>query len=172
MGRKKKECIRWQHSIHVPQAPHLSNQISLIHRSRIKWKSLSCQQFRLYSYQILVTQALPHDTKLGNCRCKIVDSRAFPSWSLIHGLRWSGLIKAEPGARSSNKPCFIRTKIVAHNTEILFLTETWFEMKNHGAQKLLEACCPQGYNYNEPSFLERATKVWSRYRFQCTEAEY
>ena len=33
----------------------------------------------------------------GNCRCKIVDSRAFPSWSLIHGLRWSGLIKAEPG---------------------------------------------------------------------------
>ena len=42
--------------------------------------------------------SLPHDTKFGNCRCKIVDSRAFPSWSLIHGLRWSGLIKAEPGA--------------------------------------------------------------------------
>ena len=41
--------------------------------------------------------SLPHDTKVGNCRCKIVDSRAFPSWSLIHGLRWSGLIKAEPG---------------------------------------------------------------------------
>ena len=40
--------------------------------------------------------SLPHDTKCGNCRCKIVDSRAFPSWSLIHGLRWSGLIKAEP----------------------------------------------------------------------------
>ena len=40
--------------------------------------------------------SLPHDTKFGNCRCKIVDSRAFPSWSLIHGLRWSGLIKAEP----------------------------------------------------------------------------
>ena len=38
----------------------------------------------------------PHDTKFGNCRCRIVDSRAFPSWSLIHGLRWSGLIKAEP----------------------------------------------------------------------------
>ena len=33
---------------------------------------------------------------LCNCRCRIVDSRAFPSWSLIHGLRWSGLIKAEP----------------------------------------------------------------------------
>ena len=40
--------------------------------------------------------SLPHDTKFGNCRCEIVDSRAFPSWSLIHGLRWSGLIKAEP----------------------------------------------------------------------------
>ena len=40
--------------------------------------------------------SLPHDTKFGNCRCRIVDSRAFPTWSLIHGLRWSGLIKAEP----------------------------------------------------------------------------
>ena len=37
--------------------------------------------------------SLPHDTKFGNCRCKIVDSRLFPSWSLIHGLHWSGLIK-------------------------------------------------------------------------------
>ena len=44
--------------------------------------------------------SLPHDTKFGNCRCKIVDSRAFPSWSLIHGLRWSGLIKAEPASTS------------------------------------------------------------------------
>ena len=35
------------------QAPLLSNQISLIHGSRIKWKSLSCPQFRPYSYQIL-----------------------------------------------------------------------------------------------------------------------
>ena len=42
--------------------------------------------------------SLPHDTKFGNCRCKIVDSRAFPSWSLIHGLRRSGLIKAEPAS--------------------------------------------------------------------------
>ena len=41
--------------------------------------------------------SLPHDTKYGNCRCKIVDSRSFPSWSLIHGLRWSGLIKVGPG---------------------------------------------------------------------------
>ena len=40
--------------------------------------------------------SLPHDTKFGNCRCKIVDSRVFPIWSLIHGSSWSGLIKAEP----------------------------------------------------------------------------
>ena len=40
--------------------------------------------------------SLPPDTKFGNCRCKIVDSRSFPSWSLIHGLRWSGLIKVGP----------------------------------------------------------------------------
>ena len=40
--------------------------------------------------------SLPYDTKFGYCRCKIVDIRAFPSWSLIHRLRWSGLIKAEP----------------------------------------------------------------------------
>ena len=47
--------------------------------------------------------SLPHGTKFGNCRCKIVDSRAFPSWSLIHGLRRSGLIKAEPGHRKKRK---------------------------------------------------------------------
>ena len=46
--------------------------------------------------------SLPHDTKFGNCRCKIVDSRLFPSWSLIHGLRWSGLIKVGPGPVSTN----------------------------------------------------------------------
>ena len=41
-------------------------------------------------------QALPHDTKLSNRRGKIVENRTFPSWSLIHGSSWSGLIKAEP----------------------------------------------------------------------------
>ena len=43
-------------------------------------------------------QALPHDPKFGNCRDKIVDSRLFLSWSLIHGSSWSGLIKVGPGA--------------------------------------------------------------------------
>ena len=42
-------------------------------------------------------QALPHDTKFCNSRGKIVGSRMFPYWSLIHGSSWSGLIKAGPG---------------------------------------------------------------------------
>ena len=40
--------------------------------------------------------SLPHDTKFGNSRCEIVGRRVIFIWSLIHGLRWSGLIKAEP----------------------------------------------------------------------------
>ena len=44
-------------------------------------------------------QALPHDTKFGNSRCEIVGRRVIFIWSLIHGLRWSGLIKAEPDYR-------------------------------------------------------------------------
>ena len=62
--------------------------------------------YRAYNFAPIVTKfcvlweglSLPHDTKFGNCRCEIVDSRAFPSWSLIHGLRWSGLIKVGPGS--------------------------------------------------------------------------
>ena len=42
-------------------------------------------------------QALPHDTKFGNSRCEIVGRREIFIWSLIHGLRWSGLIKVGPG---------------------------------------------------------------------------
>ena len=41
-------------------------------------------------------QALPHDTKFGNCRCETVDRRVIFIRSLIHGSSWSGLIKAEP----------------------------------------------------------------------------
>ena len=47
-------------------------------------------------------QALPHDTKFGNSRCEIVGRRVIFIWSLIHGLRWSGLIKAEPDKRIYN----------------------------------------------------------------------
>ena len=44
-------------------------------------------------------QALPQDTKFGNCRDKIVDNRACLSWSLILGSSWSGLIKLGPGGQ-------------------------------------------------------------------------
>ena len=47
-------------------------------------------------------QALPHDTKFGNSRCKIVGRRVIFIWSLIHGSSWSGLIKAEPGTPFTN----------------------------------------------------------------------
>ena len=46
-----------------------------------------------------------YDTKFSNSRDKIVDSTAFPSWSLIHGSSWSGLIKVEPGAYSVPVHC-------------------------------------------------------------------
>ena len=51
--------------------------------------------------------SLPHDTKFSNSRCEIVDSRAFPSWSLIHGLRWSGLIKVGPETLELTGKCGI-----------------------------------------------------------------
>ena len=46
-------------------------------------------------------QTLPHDTKFGNSRCEIVGRRVIFIRSLIHGLSWSGLIKAEPGCLST-----------------------------------------------------------------------
>ena len=50
-------------------------------------------------------QALPHDTKFGNCRDKIVDSRMFLRLSLIHGSSWSGLIKLGPGGADCLHEC-------------------------------------------------------------------
>ena len=44
-------------------------------------------------------QALPHDTKFGNCRCEAVNWRVIFIRSLIHGSSWSSLIKAEPGRK-------------------------------------------------------------------------
>ena len=85
----------------ITLAPLLSNRISVIHGSRINYETICCPQFCTYSYQIFCVmwegQALPHDTKFGNSRCEIVGRRVILIWSLIHGLRWSGLIKAEPG---------------------------------------------------------------------------
>ena len=89
----ERSCLAWRKVESATDlAPPLSNQISLIHGSRIKWKSLSCQQFRPLQ--------LPYFASWGRdkiCRNKIVDSRAFLSWSLIHGSNCSGLIKLGPG---------------------------------------------------------------------------
>ena len=60
----------------------VNNFVSTVTKFCVLWEGLS----------------LPHDTKFGNCRDKIVDSRAFLSWSLIHGSSWSGLIKLGPDA--------------------------------------------------------------------------
>ena len=63
-------------------------------------------------------QALPHDTKCGNSRCEIIGRRVIFIWSLIHGLRWSGLIKAEPCHHISwslNTACYARMVVLLWN---------------------------------------------------------
>ena len=70
-------------------------------------------------------QALPHDTKIGNCRCEIVGRRVIFIWPLIHGSSWSRLIKAEPGlclAEHSLSLLRARDRKWAHNgTNISYL---------------------------------------------------
>ena len=64
-------------------------------------------------------QALPHDTKFGNSRCEIVGRRVIFIWSLIHGLRWSGLIKAEPGrTQIKSKPVIWISENMIRNFEV------------------------------------------------------
>ena len=58
--------------------------------------------------------SLPHDTKFGNCRCKIVDSRSVHSWSLIHGLRWSGLIKVGHGQKHPGSCAFAEAELLRY----------------------------------------------------------
>ena len=65
-------------------------------------------------------QALPHDTKFGNCIDKIVDNRAFLSWSLIHVSSWSRLIKAEPGIAPPNSSANILNLLLECN-EYMFI---------------------------------------------------
>ena len=60
--------------------------------------------------------SLPHDTKFGNCRGKMVDRRVIFIWSLILGSSWSCLIKVGPGCgrarylarrpQSGSTPCW------------------------------------------------------------------
>ena len=111
--------MNWLHDIYVP-SENVHNAVILwewnhtaasrphFYQTRSAWsvdQGSNENHSPAYNFTPTVTKfcvmweglSLPHDTKFGNCRCKIVDSGAFPSWSLIHGLRWSGLIKAEPG---------------------------------------------------------------------------
>ena len=92
-------------------------------------------------------QALPHDTKFGNCRDKIVDSRAFLSWSLIHGSSWSGLIKVGPGMNANavthtyecrQIPSISRTKYQHLNDSRLILQLPWPNPLKPGAKSRMK----------------------------------
>ena len=79
-------------------------------------------------------QALPHDTKFGNSRCEIVGRRVIFIWSLIHGLCWSGLIKAEPG--------FLYCQVISKydiNTLWPSNIKWWYKARSTSAQVM--ACC-------------------------------
>ena len=83
-------------------------------------------------------QALPHDTKFGNSRCEIVGRRVIFIWSLIHWLRWSGLIKAEPEHHHRHRRLRLCQTYVAHcrgGTDQVSLT--WSTMSIKGWHHLL-----------------------------------
>ena len=88
-------------------------------------------------------QALPHHTKFGNCRYKIVDSRAFLSWSLIHGLRWSGLIKAEPVSTYSPQSQYTFHLLLGHQG----LHDI------HGYAWSHQPWSPRGYQWGDPDIV-------------------
>ena len=101
-------------------APLLSNRISVIHGSRINYETICCPQFCTYN-----------DTKFGNSRCEIVGRRVIFIWSLIHGLRWSGLIKAEPGngmLSDDTKP-LLGPMLISHQWCLVTLTWGQFQRK-------------------------------------------
>ena len=88
----------WQSVVREHHGPALIKPDQLDPCIKISWKSISCLWLCPYSFEILwhVIGLVPSTChKIRNCRDKIVDSTAFPSWSLIHGSTWSGLIKVE-----------------------------------------------------------------------------
>ena len=100
--------ISWRLILRLPSSLSQKQPRLCFYQTRSAWsvdQGSNKNHSPAYSFAPTVTKfcvmweglSLQQDTKFGNGRCKIVDSRAFPSWSLIHGLRWSGLIKAEPG---------------------------------------------------------------------------
>ena len=93
-------------------------------------------------------QALPHDTKFGNSRCEIVGRRVVFIWSLIHGLRWSGLIKAEPGQDGRH---FHR-----RHFQSIFLHEN-IRISIQISQKLV----PRGSNDNKSALVQVMAWCWT-----------
>ena len=101
-------CCNLVHKTNMQHVEHKKMSWLCFYQTRSAWsvdQGSNKNHSPAYNFAPTVTKfcvmweglSLPHDTKFGNCRCKTMDSRAFPSWSLIHGLCWSGLIKAEPG---------------------------------------------------------------------------
>ena len=75
-------------------------------------------------------QALPHDTKFSNCRCDIVGRRVIFIWSLIPGLSWSGLIKAEPGDsiwQHRSGPTFAKVMVCFRHQAIIW-SRSWLSI--------------------------------------------
>ena len=77
--------------------------------------------------------SLPHDTKFGNSRCEIVGRRVIFIWSLIHGLRWSGLIKVGPVCQpTSIWPSFLHYHLGTEVPQTVdFLKFGWFHWKKY-----------------------------------------
>ena len=69
-----------------------------------------------------------HMTKFGNSRCEIVGRRVIFIWSLIHGLRWSGLIKAEPGRHNAR----ISTQTMSNRLRRFTLGDTLVDVPAFG----------------------------------------
>ena len=96
--------------------------------------------------------SLPHDTKFGNSRCEIVGRRVIFIWSLIHGLRWSGLIKVGPGHRCPTKQSGHITRVI-HMMGICNLSprglDYWMKsmlksiLLNKDVQNVASDCCQE-----------------------------
>ena len=108
-------------------------------------------------------QALPHDTKFGNSRCEIVGRRVIFIWSLIHGLRWSGLIKAEPGVDHSN-----------HDDGKIFSVTgpTWGESTGHQWILLKEVSDAELSYFLWSASKQTLSKQWGRCDLRRHHAHY
>ena len=77
------------------QRPMTQSSCPIDHKPRSLHFTLTVTKF----CELPEGQALPHDAKFHVCDRKIADGRVIFGRSLIHGLRWFGLINAEPEMR-------------------------------------------------------------------------